>query len=102
MTTASSVPGLSRGDYVALSLEEFRNAYDTFSAALAGELPRDPEFPTQYHDAHTGQAIRLEDTPFNRAWFAAGKLFNDPARRISFYARVEHVMPIALDRKYAR
>ena len=54
--------------------------------------------PTEYHDAVTGAAKPVEDTPFNRAWFAAGKLFADEAKRMSFYQRVEKMMPIAATR----
>lgn len=50
----------------------------------------------------TGAAKPLEDTPFNRAWIAAGKLFSDEAKRISFYQRVEKVMPIAADKKSSK
>jgi hypothetical protein len=95
-------PGLDRGNYVALEIEEFRHAYDVFSASLDGLLPRDPDFPAEVQDAQTGLAVPLEDTPFNRAWFASGKLFVDDAKRVSFYARVAEVMPIALDRRYAK
>jgi hypothetical protein len=89
------------GEYVPLTVEEFRNGYATFSDGLDGKLPRDPDFPTEYHDAVTGAAKPLEDTHFNRAWIAAGKLFVDEAKRISFYQRVEKVMPIAADKKYS-
>jgi len=94
--------GLDKGDYVALTAEEFRAGYDTFSAGIAGELPVDPAFPTEYQDGRTGEATPLPDTPFNRAWYAASKLFTDEAKRVSFGARLERVMPIALDRKYAK
>jgi hypothetical protein len=90
------------GDFVPLTVEEFRNGYATFSDGLDGKLPRDPDFPTEYHDAVTGTARPVEDTPFNRAWIAAGKLFSDEAKRISFYQRVEKVMPIAADKKYSK
>jgi hypothetical protein len=89
------------GEFVPLTIEEFRNGYATFSDGLDGKLPRDPDFPTEYHDAVTGGARPVEDTPFNRAWIAAGKLFTDEAKRISFYQRVEKVMPIAADKKTA-
>jgi len=85
------------GEFVPLTLEEFRNGYATFGDGLDGKLPRDPDFPAEYHDAVTG-----EDTPFNRAWIEAGKLFIDEAKRISFYQRVEKVMPIAADKKYGK
>jgi hypothetical protein len=90
------------GEFVPLTVEEFRNGYATFSDGLDGKLPRDPDFPTEYHDAVTGAAKPVEDTPFNRAWIAAGKLFADEAKRISFYQRVEKVMPIAADKKYRK
>jgi hypothetical protein len=47
------LPGLDRGNYVGLTIEEFREGYDMFSAGLAGELPIDPTFPSEYRDAHT-------------------------------------------------
>ena len=80
------------GEFVPLTVQEFRNGYATFSDGLDGKLPRDPDFPTEYHDAVTGAAKPVEDSPFNRAWIAAGKLFADEAKRISFYQRVEKVM----------
>jgi hypothetical protein len=48
------------GEFVPLTVEEFRNGYATFSDGLDGKLPRDPDFPTEYHDAVTGhrQACR--------------------------------------------
>ncbi len=90
------------GEFVPLTVQEFRNGYATFSDGLDGNLPHDPDFPTEYHDAVTGTAKPVEDTPFNRAWIAAGKLFTDEAKRISFYQRVEKVMPIAADKKYGK
>ena len=93
-------PGVDRGDYVTLTMEEFLEAYDTFSAGLEGKLPRDPDYPTEYQEATTGKATPLPDTAFGRAWYAAGKLFDDEARRVSYYARVQHIMPIALSKKY--
>ena len=85
-------PDLDTGrDYVALSSGELRAGYDTFSAGIAGRLPFDPTFPAA-----------LPDTPFKRAWYAADKLFTEEAKRISFGARIHRVIPIALDRKYAK
>lgn len=80
-----------RADYVVLSSGEFRAAYDTFSAGIAGKLPFDPSFPAS-----------LPNTAFNRARYAAGKLLADQAKRLSFGARIERVLPIALDKKYAK
>jgi hypothetical protein len=93
---------IASGEFVPLTSEEFREAYATFGDGLDGKLPRDPDFPTEYHDAVTGAARPLQDTPFNRAWIAAGKLFADESKRISFYQRVEKVVPIAEDKKYSR
>src|SRR5258707_4164881 len=58
--------------------------------------------PPKYHDPVPGPAKPVEDTPFNRAWIAAGKLFADEAKRISFYQRVEKVMPLAANKKYRK
>lgn len=80
-----------QADYVALSSGEFRAAYDTFSAGMAGKLPFDPSFPAS-----------LPNTAFNRASYAAGKRLADEARRLSFGARIQRVLPIALERKYAK
>jgi hypothetical protein len=55
-------PGLDRGNYVSLDIEEFRHAYYVFSASLDGLLPRDPDFPAEVQDAQTGLALPLEDT----------------------------------------
>ena len=94
--------GIDQGDYVTLSLDEFRHGYDVFSAGIEGSLPPDPMFPAVYQDARTGEPMPMEDMPFSRVWFASGKLFSDVAKRISFYARVTHVMDIALARKYSK
>ena len=53
-------------------------------------------------DANTGETKPMRDTPSNRAWFATGKLFEDEARRMSFYWRAQHVMPITNDKRYAK
>ena len=90
------------GEFVPLTVEEFRYGYATFSDGLDGKLLRDPDFPTEYHDAVTGAAKPVEDTAFNRAWIAAGKLFADEGKRISFYQRVEKVMLIAAEKKYSK
>ncbi len=42
----------------------------------------------------TGEPKAFEDTPFNRAWHAVGKHFDDIAKRISFQYRVLHLMPM--------
>ena len=88
-------PGSQRGDFVPLDVMEFQKGYATLLHGLAGLLPRDPDFPTEYNDAITGKLQPLEDTPTACAIFAAGKLFTDDARRTSFLWRVENVMPIA-------
>jgi hypothetical protein len=80
-------PGSQKGDFVALEAMEFQKGYATLLHGLAGLLPRDPDFPTGYHDAITGKLQPLEDTPKTRAIYAAGKLFTDDARRISFLWR---------------
>ena len=95
-------PGLDRGEFVALTVAAFMEACDLFGAVMAGELPPDPDFPSVYQDGNTCKAESMDDTPFNRAWYAAGKLFDDPARRVSFYSRASKVMPIAFGKKYAK
>jgi hypothetical protein len=50
----------------------------------------------------TDAATPLPDTPFTRAWTAAGKMFTDEAKRISFFTRVGTVMPFITDKKYAK
>jgi hypothetical protein len=94
--------GIDGGEFVPLTVEEFRRGYATFDAGMKGELPPDPDFPTEYRDAVTGNASPVPDTPFNRAWIAAGKTFTDAAKRISFYKRVEIVMALIKDRKYSK
>lgn len=101
MTPKDSQPKRT-GEFVPLGVEEFRHAYDVFSAGVAGELAPDPSFPAMYLDAATGAPGPLEDNTFNRAWYAAGKLFADDAGRLSFYGRVQHIMPLALGPKYAK
>jgi hypothetical protein len=94
--------GCQKGDFVALDTMEFQKGYATLLHGLAGLLPRDPDFPTEYNDAVTGKLQPLEDTPTSRAVHAAAKLFTDEARSISFLWRVENVMPIADSPKYAK
>jgi hypothetical protein len=57
---------LPRDQYVALSLAEFREGYDTFSAGLAGELPLGPTFPRLYQDGRSGKVMPMPDTLFDR------------------------------------
>lgn len=95
-------PGVNDGDFVSLSMEEFRHAYATLITVSAGLHAPDPNFPTMIQDMKSGEAVRIEDTPFNRAWITAGREFADDARRSSFYWRVEHVVPIAYEEKYAK
>jgi len=85
LTTA----GLVRGDFLPLTLEEFRRGYGLLMAVLTGNANAAPDFPEAYQDAATGEARPFPDTPFNRAWYTAGKLFDDDAKRLSFYKRVE-------------
>ncbi len=95
-------PGVHRGEFVPLSLEEMRVAYETFLDALEGRHPQDPTFPAVYLDANTGETKPVQDTPSNRAWHATGKMFEDEAKRMSFYWRAEHVMPLTIDKRYAK
>jgi hypothetical protein len=46
----------------AAHVQEFQKGYATFSDGLDGKLRRDPDFPTEYHDAVTGTAKPVEDT----------------------------------------
>jgi len=94
--------GCAQGDFVPLSMEEFRHAYATFDAVLAGRRTVGVQYLDLIQDAKTGDAVRLEDTPFNRAWITAGMEFSDEAKRISFYWRVERVLPLAAEEQYAK
>lgn len=94
--------GVNQGDFVPLSMEEFRHAYATFDAVLAGRRTIGVKFLDLIQDVKTGEAARLEDTPFNRAWITAGMEFADEAKRISFYWRVERVLPLAAEEQYDR
>jgi hypothetical protein len=96
-------PGLDHGDFVPLTVMECRTAYLLFQDGLDGLLLKDPGFPAFIQDATTGEPKAFEDTPFNRAWHAVGKHFDDIAKRISFQYRVLHLMPmISKDRKYGK
>jgi hypothetical protein len=96
-------PGLDHGDFVPLTVMEYRTAYLLFQDRLDGLLPKDPDFPAFIQDAVTGEPKAFEDTPFNRAWHAVGKHFDDIPKRISFQYRVLKLMPmISKDRKYAK
>ena len=44
----------------------------------------------------------MEDTLFNRAYYAATKQFDDLAARVSFGWRVQTVLPIAMTKKYRK
>ena len=95
-------PGVDRGEFVPLPIQEFPRAYAMILHALAGNLPRDPTFPTEVQDAKTGEAVPFRDTPLNRAWYTGGRLFADDAQRTSFRWRVKTVMPIAREPKYRK
>jgi hypothetical protein len=95
-------PGVHRGEFVPLSMEEMRVAYVTFVDALRGGHSPDADFLAVYLDANTGETKPVQDTPSNRAWHATGKMFEDEAKRMSFYWRAEHVMPITIDKRYAK
>jgi hypothetical protein len=98
---ASRAPGLHGGNYVPLTVPEFQYAYAEFRAVLNGDKPGRRDFPQIYQDAHTGDVVPLPDTPFNRAWHAAGMTFDDDAKRISFNERVV-IMSEFIEGKYAK
>ena len=87
-------------DCVPLAAAAFARAYEVFQAALAGKLPAGFVMATEMRDAVTGEARALPDTPFNRAWIAAGNCFQDEAERVAFYWRIMKVLPIAASPKY--
>jgi hypothetical protein len=96
-------PGLDRGEFVPLSVMEFRRAYVLLQDGLDGLLPKDLDFPEFIQDAATGEPKAFEDTPFNRAWHAVAKHFDDIPKRISFQYRVLKLMPmIRKEGKYAK
>jgi len=90
------------GDYVALDPKEFRNAYATLLNVDAGLLPCASDFPTEVFDSVSQRPVPFPDTPFNRGWYTAGKLFDDDGRRVSFYWRVKKVLPLTNDPKYKK
>ena len=75
----SRAPGLHGGNYVPLTVPEFQYAYAKFRAVLNSDKPGQPDFPKEYQDAVTGSVVPLPNTPFNRAWYAAGLTFEDDA-----------------------
>jgi hypothetical protein len=87
-------------DCVPLSAASFRRAYEVFQAALAGTMPAGFVMETEMRDVVTGELRAIPDTPFNRAWIASGKCFDDEAERVAFYWRVMKVLPIAASPKY--
>ena len=96
-------PGHRQGDFVPLQPEESRLAYATLLQSIAGMLPPDPTFPREYQDAASGEVRPMDDTPMARAVYAAGKLFDNDAKRVSFYFRAYTVMPIVQqERKYEK
>ena len=82
------------GDYVDLTVEEFQEAYATLLNVEAGLLPCAPDFPSEVFDSVSQRPQPFPDTPFNRAWYTAGKLFDHDGKRVSFYWRVNKVMPL--------
>ena len=97
----SRTTGLHDGNYVPLTLLEFQHAYALFGAVLNGDKLGRSDFPTVYQDAITGDVVPLPNTPFNRAWHAAGMTFEDEAKRISFGKRVE-MMTEFIKGKYSK
>jgi hypothetical protein len=95
-------PGVLSGDYVDLTVEEFQEAYATLLNVEAGLLPCAPDFPSEVFDSVSQRPQPLPDTPFNRAWYTAGKLFDHDGKRVSFYWRVNKVMPLTKDPKYKK
>jgi hypothetical protein len=95
-------PGVLSGDYVPLDLGEFQEAFATLLNVEAGLLPCAPDFPTEIFDAISQRPQPFPDTPLNRGWYTAGKLFDDHAKRVSFYWRANRVMPLTKDPKYKK
>jgi hypothetical protein len=95
-------PGLVSGEYVALEVGEFKNAYATMVHVMAGKLPVAEGFEPGPQTVPGLGTFEVEDTPFNRAMHTAADLFTDAAKRQSFHWRIVVVMPIAKDRKYRK
>jgi hypothetical protein len=95
-------PGVLSGDYVPLEIGEFQKAYATLLNVDAGFISCAPDFPTEIFDAKSQRPQPFPDTPFYRAWYTAGTLFDDDGKRVSFYWRVEKVLPLTKDPKYRK
>jgi hypothetical protein len=95
-------PGIRSGDYVPLDLVEFQEAYATLLSVATGRLPCAPDFPTEIFDAISQRPQPFPDTPTNRGWYTAGLLFDDYAKRVSFYWRVNKVIPLTKHPKYKK
>ena len=97
-----ALPGLLHGSYVTLGLTEFREAYLLLAQGI--EHPESlPHFqlPERFQDLATGETCNLQDTAFMRAWIVSGESFRDDAKRVSFHARVDRVLPLATADCYA-
>jgi hypothetical protein len=98
----ATTPGLVAGDYVPLTVDEFRLGFGKFMAYITGQEPLPDNFEAMIADAHTGQPVKLEATEHNRAWLAVGREFPDEAKRISFYVRFQVLFSVIAEPKYAK
>jgi hypothetical protein len=87
--------------FMPLELEQFRHAFMLFLYVLNGDVKASPPTAT-FLDPDTGSERPLEDTIFNRAWVAAGKLFEDEALRLSFHRRLEVFGSLCREPAYER
>jgi hypothetical protein len=99
MTNAINSTGTA--NFPPLDLEQFRQGFVLFLYVLSGQAKASPPLAT-YLDADTGRTLPVEDTLFNRARIAGGKLFTDKVLRHSFYQRLDLFGSLARDPKYDR
>ncbi|MBR2813497.1 MAG: hypothetical protein IKE60_02520 [Reyranella sp.] len=95
-------PGLVAGDYVPLTVDEFRHGFGRFMAFSTGLEPLPADFESTTFDALTGQPTQVEPTRFNRAWQAVGRTIADDAKRISFYGRLMLFFEVIEEPRYAK
>ena len=59
-------PGVLKGDYVGLTVEEFQEAYATLLNVSAELMPCAPDFPSEVFDSVSQRPTPFPDTPHNR------------------------------------
>jgi hypothetical protein len=86
-------------NFAPLDLDQFQRGFMLFLYVLSGQVKAPPP-PATSLDADMRHALSSKDTTFNRAWSAAGRLFEDESLRLSFYKRLQVFGSLAREPKY--